>query len=131
MRTKWFAYHAAYTMAKYGMSMCVLGMAEEFKGHGIAVNALWPESTIITAATKMLGSAVAVNSRTPQIMVDAAYAIFCKTASEMTGCFMLDTEMLTNEGVSDFAKYLEDPNVVPNPDFFVDEDQLITLKSSL
>jgi len=91
MSAKWFANHTAYTIAKYGMSMCVLGMAEEFRTQGVAVNALWPRTTIHTAAVEMLhGSEGALYSRKPEIMADAAYIIFCRDSREYTGNFFVD-----------------------------------------
>jgi citronellol/citronellal dehydrogenase len=119
MKAKWFAPHVAYTIAKYGMSLCVLGMAEEFKGK-VAVNALWPRTTISTAAVNMLGGETMLRaSRTPQIMADAAYAILTKEIS-FTGNFLIDEDVLRQEGVEDFSQYAVDPNVEPLPDFFVD-----------
>ncbi|XP_022699011.1 hydroxysteroid dehydrogenase-like protein 2 [Varroa jacobsoni] len=107
MSAKWFAPHVAYTMTKFGMSMCALGMAEEFKGQNIAVNTLWPKTAIYTAATAMLaGSADAAmsNSRSPAIMADAAYAILTKPLS-FTGNFCIDEEVLRAEGITDFDQY--------------------------
>jgi citronellol/citronellal dehydrogenase len=107
METKWFAPHVAYTMAKFGMSMCVLGMAGEFKREGIAFNALWPRTTIATAAIQNLlgGEQAMKGSRSPAIMADAAYAIFNKNSREVTGNFFIDDEVLAKEGVKDFSKY--------------------------
>jgi len=119
MKAKWFGPHVAYTMAKFGMSMCVLGMAEEFKGQ-VAVNALWPRTTIATAAVKMIGGDDLMKaSRSPEIMADAAYAILTRDVS-YSGNFCIDDEVLRAEGVTDFAKYRMDPNTEPLPDFFVD-----------
>ncbi len=119
MKTKWFETHVAYTMAKFGMSMCVLGMAGEFAGQ-VAVNALWPRTTIATAAVNMLGGEDLMRaSRTPAIMADAAHAIFLK-GKDFTGNFMIDDDMLKSVGVTDFKQYQVDPNVEPTPDFFVD-----------
>ncbi|MFO0552732.1 MAG: NAD(P)-dependent oxidoreductase [Polyangiaceae bacterium] len=119
MQAKWFAPHVAYTMAKFTMSMCVLGMAEEFKGK-VAVNALWPRTTIATAAVAMLGGdALMKASRTPEIMADAAYAILTKGV-DFSGQFLIDEDFLRSEGVTDFSKYNVDPAVEPMPDFFVD-----------
>lgn len=124
MKEKWFSGHVAYTMAKYGMSMCVLGMAGEFRRDGIAVNALWPRTAIATAAVQNLlgGDAAMRGSRTPQIMADAAYAIFQKNSREPanTGNFFIDDDVLRAEGVTDFTKYAVDPSVDLIPDFFVD-----------
>ncbi|MBS1809549.1 MAG: NAD(P)-dependent oxidoreductase [Acidobacteria bacterium] len=121
MEAKWFAPHVAYTMAKFGMSMCVLGMAEEFKPEGIAVNALWPRTVIATAAVQNLlgGDEVVKHSRTPEIMGDAAYAILTKPSREFTGNFCIDEDFLRGEGVTDFAKYQLTPGVELLPDFFI------------
>ncbi len=119
MLPKWFGSHVAYTMAKFGMSMCVLGMAEEFKGR-VAVNALWPRTTIATAAVNMLGGDEMMKaSRTPEIMADAAHAIFSK-GLEFSGQFCIDDEVLRSNGVTDLNKYRVDPNIEPLPDFFID-----------
>ena len=120
MQAKWFAPHVAYTMAKFGMSLCVLGMHEEFRGK-VAINALWPKTVIDTSAIRNLlgGTDVSNKGRTPDIMADAAYAILTKDVN-YTGHFAIDEEVLRAEGVTDLAKY----NVVPGaellPDFFVD-----------
>lgn len=121
MEAKWFAPHVAYTMAKFGMSMCVLGMAEEFKPDGIAVNALWPRTVIATAAVQNLlgGDEIMKRSRTPEIMGDAAYAILTKPSREFTGNFCIDEELLRSEGVTDFAKYQVTPGAELLPDFFI------------
>lgn len=119
MKPRWFGTHVAYTIAKYGMSMCVLGMAEEFQGK-VAVNALWPKTTIATAAVNMLGGDELMRaSRKPEIMADAAHAIFCKPVS-FSGNFLIDEAFLRGEGVTDFKAYAMDPAVEPMPDFFVD-----------
>ncbi|XP_048476148.1 hydroxysteroid dehydrogenase-like protein 2 [Rhincodon typus] len=121
MNPVWFKNHCAYTMAKYGMSMCVLGMAEEFKGE-IAVNALWPKTAIHTAAMDMLGgSGVSSQCRKPEIMADAAYAIFSKPKT-FTGNFVIDEELLKEEGIRDFDIYAVDPGHPLLPDFFLDEE---------
>lgn len=118
MQPRWFGPHVAYTMAKYGMSMCVLGMAEELKGE-VAVNALWPRTTIATAAVNMLGGdALMKASRKPDIMADAAYIILTKDIS-FTGNFCIDDEVLRQAGVTDLSQYLVDPAVEPAPDFFL------------
>ncbi|GAB4361890.1 MAG: NAD(P)-dependent oxidoreductase [Deltaproteobacteria bacterium] len=118
---KWFRNHCAYTMAKYGMSMCVLGMAEEFREEGIAVNALWPKTVIATAAIAMLGGMVAPeNCRRPRIVADAAHAILVKDSRECTGNFFLDEEVLSAEGVSDFSRYAVSPGSPLLPDLFLD-----------
>jgi citronellol/citronellal dehydrogenase len=121
MEARWFAPHVAYTMAKFGMSMCVLGMAEEFRRDGIAVNALWPRTTIDTAAVRNLlgGSDTGNRSRKPDIMGDAAHAILTRPSREVTGRFFIDDEVLRAEGVTDFDRYLVAPGVVPLPDFFI------------
>ncbi|XP_073447517.1 hydroxysteroid dehydrogenase-like protein 2 isoform X1 [Aquarana catesbeiana] len=116
----WFKNHCAYTIAKYGMSMCVLGMAEEFKGE-IAVNALWPKTGIHTAAMDMLGgSGVEKQCRTADIMADAAYSILTKPKS-YTGNFVIDEELLRTEGIKDFDVYAVSPGHPLLPDFFLDE----------
>lgn len=121
MKTKWFAPHVAYTMAKYGMSMCVLGMAQELKPAGIGVNALWPRTVIATAALNLIPQADAKRGRTPEIMADAAYAILTRPASECTGNFFIDDEVLTQSGVTDLDQYAVTPgNRDLLPDFFVD-----------
>ncbi len=121
MEAKWFAPHVAYTMAKFGMSMCVLGMAEELKPQGIAVNALWPRTTIATAAVKnLLGGDQAIRgSRKPEIMADAAHAIFTRPSRDCTGNFFIDDEVLNAEGVTDFDPYAIDPAAPLLPDFFI------------
>jgi citronellol/citronellal dehydrogenase len=107
MDPKWFANHVAYTIAKYGMSMCTLGMAEEFRADGIAFNALWPRTIIATAAVQNLlgGDAAMARSRKPEIMGDAAYAILNRPSRECTGNFFIDEEVLAHDGVSDFSPY--------------------------
>ncbi|MFZ5442646.1 MAG: SDR family oxidoreductase [Myxococcota bacterium] len=119
LKPRWFEGHVAYTIAKYGMSMCVLGMAAEFEGK-VAVNALWPRTTIATAAVNMLGGEFLMKaSRTPEIMADAAHFILTRDRA-FTGNFCLDEEVLRSAGVSDFKKYQVDPDTEPSPDFFVD-----------
>jgi len=121
MKPKWFQNHVAYTMAKYGMSMCVFGMAEEFREQGVAFNALWPRTTIATAAVNMLGGQEMMEaSRTPEIMSDAAHAILTRDSRSCTGNFFLDEDLLRESGVTDFAKYLVKPGTQPLPDFFID-----------
>lgn len=119
--SKWFAHHVAYTMSKYGMSMCVLGMAEEFKKDGIAVNALWPRTAIATAAVKnLLGGGQAIkHSRKPVIVADAAYIILTRSSTEYTGNFFIDDEVLIENGVTDLGKYSVEPNARLTPDFFL------------
>ena len=121
MAEKWFSPHTAYTMAKFGMSMVVLGLAGELRPQGIAVNALWPRTTIATAAVKNLlgGDTLMRRSRTPEILADAAHAIFLKPAKEFTGNFLIDDSFLAGEGVEDFDKYRVDPKEPLAPDFFV------------
>jgi citronellol/citronellal dehydrogenase len=121
METKWFAPHVAYTMAKFGMSMCVLGMAGEYKNAGIAFNALWPRTTIATAAVRNLlgGDAMMRSSRKPEIMGDAAYVIFNRPARECTGNFFIDDEVLRSAGKTDLSEYAVDPSAQLMPDFFV------------
>ncbi len=124
MAPKWFGNHVAYTMAKYGMSMCVLGMAEEFRDQGVAFNALWPRTGIATAAIQFAlgGDEGLRHCRTPEIMGDAAYAIFNKPARECTGNFFIDDALLYAEGERDFDKYRVDPTKPLMPDFFVPDD---------
>jgi citronellol/citronellal dehydrogenase len=100
----WFGDHCAYTISKYGMSMCVLGMAEEFRAGGVAVNALWPRTMIDTAASKHFGLSRS-GCRTPEIMADAAHAIFVKDSRSFTGNFCIDEEVFKEAGVKDFEKY--------------------------
>jgi citronellol/citronellal dehydrogenase len=121
METKWFAPHVAYTMAKFGMSMCVLGMAGEFKRDGVAFNALWPRTVIATAAVQNLlgGDAIVRGSRKPEIMGDAAYVIFERPARECTGNFFIDDEVLASAGKTDLSEYAVDPTQKLMPDFFV------------
>jgi citronellol/citronellal dehydrogenase len=121
MSPRWFGTHVAYTMAKFGMSMCVLGMAAEFKDDGIAFNALWPRTGIATAAIQFaLGGDAAMRAcRTPEIMADAAHAIFEKPAREFSGNFLIDDSFLYGEGVRDFEPYRVDPATPLMPDFFV------------
>jgi citronellol/citronellal dehydrogenase len=121
MQEKWFAPHLAYTMAKFGMSLCVLGLSGELRRQGIAVNALWPRTTIATAAVNNLlgGEALMQASRTPEIMADAAHALFLKPARETTGRFLIDDSFLHENGVTDFSKYRVTPGIPLAPDFFV------------
>lgn len=121
MQEKWFAPHLAYTMSKFGMSLVVLGLAGELRDKKIAVNALWPRTTIATAAIKNLlgGDEMMRASRSPQIMADAAYAIFMKSAASFTGNFLIDDTFLMSEGVTNFEKYAMEAGVPLHPDFFV------------
>ena len=121
MKAKWFQHHVAYTMAKYGMSMCVLGMSEEFRKEGIAVNALWPRTAIDTAALQMIPGVDIAACRTPEILADAAYIILNQDSKSCTGNFFVDDELLASEGITDLEKY----SVVPGTkdfllDFFLD-----------
>jgi citronellol/citronellal dehydrogenase len=121
MKEKWFAPHTAYTMAKFGMSMCVLGMAGEFRSEGIAFNALWPRTVVATAAVQNLlgGDSVIRGSRSPDIMADAAYVILTRPSRECTGNFFVDDEVLKSAGVTDLSKYQTVPGADLIPDFFV------------
>lgn len=121
MKAHWFKNHVAYTMAKYGMSMCVLGMSSEFKKDGIAVNALWPRTAIDTAALQMIPGVDTTLCRKPEILADAAYVILNRPSSDCTGNFFVDDEVLASEGITDLDKYA----VVPGTkdfllDFFLD-----------
>jgi len=121
MKAKWFQHHVAYTMAKYGMSMCVLGMSEEYRKTGIAVNALWPRTAIDTAALQMIPGIDTAACRTPEILADAAYVILNREAKDCTGNFFVDDEVLASVGVTELDKY----SVVPGTtdfllDFFLD-----------
>jgi len=121
MEARWFAPHVAYTMAKFGMSMCVLGMAAEFEGK-IAVNALWPKTAIATAAVRnVLGGEKMINaSRVPAIMGEAAWAVLTRDSRTFSGHFLTDEEVLTAEGETDFEKYAVNPGTPLVPDFFLD-----------
>jgi citronellol/citronellal dehydrogenase len=125
MQEKWFAPHTAYSIAKFGMSLVVLGLAGELRSKGIAVNALWPRTTIATSAIKNLlgGDQVVKMSRTPEILADAAYLIFQKTARSFSGQLLIDDNFLAGEGVTDFDQYRVDPRQPLAPDFFVPENQ--------
>jgi citronellol/citronellal dehydrogenase len=121
MAEKWFAPHTAYTMAKFGMSMVALGLAGELRPLGIAVNALWPRTTIATSAIRNLlgGEEIMRRSRTPAILADAAMRIFAKPARSFSGNFLIDDTFLAAEGVTDFERYRVDPNEPLASDFFV------------
>ncbi len=121
MQPKWFGPHVAYTIAKFGMSLCTLGMAAELAESGIAVNSLWPLTAIDTAAVRNVlgGAAMAQSSRKPEIMADAAHAIFCRQSSACTGHFFIDEEVLLAEGVTDLGLYAYDPAAPLVADFFV------------
>jgi citronellol/citronellal dehydrogenase len=118
---KWFAPHVAYTMAKFGMSLCVLGMAGEFRAQGVGVNALWPRTVIATAAVQNLlgGESTMKGSRTPEIMADAAHVILTRPARECTGNFFVDDEVLRSAGVTNLDRYQSVPGAELIPDFFV------------
>src|SRR5713101_6524421 len=124
LREKWFAGSTAYSIAKYGMSLVVLGLAGELRAKGIAVNALWARTTIATAAIKNLlgGERVMAMSRRPEIMADAAYRIFHKRSRSFTGNFLIDDSFLAGEGVTDFEQYRLDPSEPLAPTFFVPEE---------
>jgi citronellol/citronellal dehydrogenase len=124
MSPKWFAPHVAYTMAKYGMSMCTLGMAAEYKKTGIGVNSLWPLTAIDTAAVRNLlgGDAMTKMSRKPEIMADAAHVVLSRAASECSGNFFIDEEVLRESGVTDFDQYAHEPGGQLAGDFFVPDD---------
>jgi len=121
MKEKWFAPHTAYSMAKFGMSLVVLGLAGELRPKGIAVNALWPRTVIATAAVQNLlgGDAMMQRARKPEIVADAAYMIFSKPAREFTGRFLIDDNFLAENGIRDFDRYRVDPAKELAPDFFV------------
>jgi citronellol/citronellal dehydrogenase len=121
LEARWFAPHLAYSLAKFGMSVCVLGLAEELRGEGIAVNALWPRTVIATAAVRNLlgGEAAIRGSRKPEIMADAAHAILTRRSRDFTSRFLIDEDVLREEGVTDFAPYAVDPGAELLPDLFV------------
>jgi citronellol/citronellal dehydrogenase len=120
MRAKWFAPCVAYTMAKYGMSMCVLGMSEEFRNEGIAVNALWPRTIIATVALQVIPGAEPERGRTPDIMADAAWQILTRDSRTTTGNFFIDEEVLAAAGVTDFSHYAVSPGKPLRRDLFLD-----------
>ncbi len=125
MQAKWFSGHVAYSIAKYGMSLCVLGLADELKKDGVAVNALWPRTTIATAAVKNIlgGDKLIRMSRSPDIVADAAYLVFNQPAKAFTGRFLIDDTFLhETAGVRDFEHYRVDPSMPLAPDFFVPAD---------
>ncbi|WP_349359750.1 NAD(P)-dependent oxidoreductase [Stappia sp.] len=124
LQEKWFAPFTPYAIAKYGMSLAVLGLAGELRPRGIAVNALWPRTTIATAAIRNLigGDEMVRASRTPDILADAAYEIFLSPARAFSGQFLIDDTFLAARGVTDFDKYRVDPTVALTPDFFVPDD---------
>ncbi len=121
MSPKWFKDHTAYTMSKYGMSMCVLGMAAEFADDGVAVNSLWPKTVIATAALRMLGGAIdPATCREPEVMGDAAHYVLTRDSREYTGQFLIDEEVLRESGVDDFDRYAVDPTLPLAQDLFLD-----------
>jgi len=121
MREHWFAPHTAYTMAKYGMSMCTLGHAGEFRPMGIAVNSLWPRTAIATAALQMIPGVDIDACRTPEILSDAAYLILTSDATATTGNFFIDDVLLAEHGITDLERYSVKPGTTTFiPDFFVD-----------
>lgn len=121
LNPEWFAPHVAYTMSKYGMSMCVLGMAEEFRDRGVAFNALWPRTVIATAALNQLGGSVSPdNCRKPEIMADAAYEILCRDSRKCTGNFFLDENVLRSKGMRDLDAYSVSPGKPLLKDLFLD-----------
>lgn len=126
IREKWFAPHTAYSIAKYGMSLVVLGLAGEVRSKGIAVNALWPRTTIATSAIQNLlgGDTIMRASRKPDILADAAYEIFSRDAKSFTGHFVIDDTLLAEAGVTDFDQYRVDPTQALTPDFFVPADSI-------
>lgn len=126
MDARWFAPTLAYTLAKYGMSMCVAGMSQEFVAAGIAVNALWPKTGIATAAVEnMLGGKAAIAAcRRPEIVADAAWAILTQDSRSLTGQFLIDEDVLAAEGVTDFEQYAVQPGTPLMPDFFLGEPDL-------
>jgi citronellol/citronellal dehydrogenase len=123
LNPKWLAQHLAYTIAKYGMSMIVLGLAEELKQHKIAANALWPKTTVATAAVQNLlgGDFLMQMSRTPEIVAEAAYHILRRPSTECTGNFFIDEDVLKQEGVNDFEKYAVNPQQKLMMDIFLDK----------
>jgi citronellol/citronellal dehydrogenase len=122
IQAKWFAPHVAYTIAKFGMSLCTLGHAEEFRAYGIAVNSLWPMTTIDTAAIRNILPEMAQTSRNPSIMADAAHAILTKSSRDVTGQFFIDEEVLRAGGVVDFSGYAIHPGAKLTTDFFIPDD---------
>jgi citronellol/citronellal dehydrogenase len=121
LNPQWFKPHVAYTIAKYGMSMCVLGMAEEFREAGVAVNALWPRTTIATAALQIIPGAKPELGRTPEIMADAAHRVLTRDSRSLTGRFLIDEEVLHEAGIRDFERYAVKPGEKLRIDLFLDE----------
>jgi citronellol/citronellal dehydrogenase len=125
LKPRWFKQHTAYTMAKYGMSLAALGLAAEFTDQGVAVNALWPKTVIQTAALAMLGGLVPPEQcRKPEIMAAAAYAVLCRRSRDYSGQFLIDEEVLREEGVTDFSSYAVAPGNPLFPDLFLDDFSL-------
>jgi citronellol/citronellal dehydrogenase len=120
MRPKWFSHHVAYTIAKYGMSMCVVGMAEEFRADGVAINALWPKTAIATSALQMNHDVEKKRCRTPSIMGDAAYVVLTGDSKAATGKFFIDEDILRATGVTDFGLYAVQPGNALQVDYFLD-----------
>jgi citronellol/citronellal dehydrogenase len=117
---RWFGPHVAYTISKYGMSLCTLGFAAEFADRGVAVNSLWPRTTIATAAVETFFPQALSSSRKPDIMADAAYIVMTKDSRSATGQFLVDEAVLRDAGVTDFERYAVTPGVQPSPDIFLD-----------
>ena len=120
LNPRWFGAHVAYTVSKYGMSMCTLGLAAEFAAQGVAVNSLWPRTTIATAAVEAFFSDALPGSRTPEIMADAAHVVLTRPSREATGEFFIDEAVLRVAGVTDFGRYAVAPGTPLNPDIFLD-----------
>lgn len=134
MEPRWFRNHVAYTMAKYGMSLCTLGMADEFRKDGVAVNSLWPLTSIDTAAVRNVlgGDSMAMMSRTPAIMADAAYAVLSKPSADATGNFFIDEFVLKEAGVTDFDQYNHPGHDGPlAADFFVSTEMVQSSASNI
>ncbi|XP_043792048.1 hydroxysteroid dehydrogenase-like protein 2 [Apis laboriosa] len=133
MKPIWFKNHIAYTISKYGMSMCALGMAEEFKNDGIAVNTVWPKTAIATAAFEMLSENSNDYARKPEIMADAVYALICKDSKFITGKFLIDEEILRNEGITDFTDYAYNPENKDNLilDLFIESSDKIDVLNKI
>jgi len=125
LRPEWFSGHLAYSIAKYNMSLCVLGLAEEFRDQGVAVNALWPRTAIATAAVEFAlgGGEMLRRSRKPEIVADAAHAVFTTSSRDLTGQFLVDDEVLSDRGVTDFEPYSVTPGLELFRDFFLDRDR--------
>jgi citronellol/citronellal dehydrogenase len=120
LNPRWFGPHVAYTISKYGMSMCTLGLAAEFADQGVAVNSLWPRTTIATAAVETFFPQALAGSRTPEIMADAAHLLLTRESRSATGMFFIDEEVLRGAGVTDFERYALTPGAAVNPDIFLD-----------